>query len=367
MKKFFIVAGDPSADKYSANLMREIKALQADTTFIGIGGPEMIKEGLNAIAKISEVSVVGFWEVAKKYNFFKKLLNKCADILISEKIDGYIPIDYPGFNLRLAQFAKKDNIPIYYYIAPQLWAWGKNRANSFSNLTDKLFVVFPFEVDFFAQNNINATFVGHPLLDNPIFENNFNKFSERNNKIAFFPGSREQEIKKHLVLFDEIIKISKEKSYNFDFIIAKSHNISNYFYEKYQNYDNIEISENNLEIMSNSKLGIIKTGTSNLEAALCGLPYAMFYKTSYISYKISERLVNLPYISIVNILLNKKIINEFIQHNANAEQILKYLNQLNNNIEDYEKIQSYYKNIKKILGGSGASKRVAKEIVNSQK
>jgi lipid-A-disaccharide synthase len=365
LKKYLIVAGDPSADKYSANLMREIKLISPDTQFIGIGGPEMIVQGLLPLAKMSEVAVVGFWEVAKKYNFFKKLLNKCADILKIEHIDAFIPIDYPGFNIRLAKFARKLNIPVYYYIAPQLWAWGKNRAKNFSNLTDKLFVVFPFEVEYFAKNNISATFVGHPLLDNPIFAEDFKSFSQRNNKVAFFPGSRIQEVNKHLKLFSEILKISESKSYNFNFVIAKSSNIPIDLFSKFANNSKVEISDNNFEIMQNSSVGIIKTGTSNLEAALCGLPFGMFYKTSFLTYKIAENLVNLPYISIVNILLDKPVVREFIQQDAKPDLILSYIKNLFDNPSEYNEIQQNYNLIRKLLGGSGAAKRVASEIISN--
>lgn len=365
MKTYFIVAGDPSADKYSANLMQEIRNFEPSAKFIGIGGPEMIARGLEPLAKMNDVAVVGFWEVAKRYAFFKNLLNKCNEVLSSGKIDAFIPVDYPGFNIRLAKSAKKLGIPVYYYIAPQLWAWGKNRAKSLANLTDKLFVVFPFEVDYFASYGINATFVGHPLLDESIFSSKIKTLSERNNQIAFFPGSRNQEVKKHLSLLTKILEQNKIQNYNFDFVVAKSSNIPEHVFAEIARNPNVSISENNIEIMLNSSAGIIKTGTSNLEAALCGMPFGMFYKTSTLTFKIAEHLVNLPYISIINILSNKFVIPEFIQNDAKPDKILKFIQQIISNPTEYTKIQNEFEYIRKILGGGGAALCVAKHITDN--
>jgi len=363
LNKYLIVSGDPSGDIHSANLMRQIKILQPDSEFIGIGGQRMIAEGLQSIALMSDVAVVGFWEVAKKYSFFKNLLNQCVDILREGEIKAFIPVDYPGFNIRLASQSKKLGIPVYYYIAPQLWAWGKNRAKNLARVTDKLLVVFPFEVDYFSKFGINTVFVGHPLLDNQEFDCNIKTLSERTGKIAFFPGSRLQEIKKHLKLFSGLLEYNQKSDYNFNFVIAKSSNIPLPTFSEVSNLKNVEISDNSIEIMQNSTAGIIKTGTSNLESALCGMPFAMFYKTSLLTFKIAENLVNLPYISIVNILSNRFVINEFIQKDANPKKILDNIYKLVNNENEYSKIQNNFVQIRKLLGGSGASLRAAEIII----
>ncbi len=364
MKRFFIVAGDPSADRYSANLIREIKLRNPDTTFWGIGGDEMIKEGLISIAHISDVSVVGFWEVAKRYNFFKLLLKKSADILKENNIDAFIPVDYPGFNIRLAKIANKNNIPVYYYIAPQLWAWGKNRAKELQSIVEKLFVVFPFEAEYFSNFGINSIYLGHPILDNVEFNQEFKTYDQRNQNIAFFPGSRIQEVTKHIALLKSILDIN-DKKHKYNFVIAKSSNIPLSAFEMIADYSNVEISEDNIGIMQNSLAGIIKTGTSNLEAALCGLPFGMYYKTSFITYKIAEKLVNLPYISIVNILSNKFVVKEFIQKEANPVSILDYISGLIKDRETYEGIQSQFSELKELLGKGGATKKIAEEILRN--
>jgi lipid-A-disaccharide synthase len=365
LNKYLIVSGDPSGDIHAANLMREIKILAPDSRFYGIGGPNMISEGLYSIAEMSEVAVVGFWEVAKKYSFFKGLLDKCKDIIKKEKIDAFIPIDYPGFNIRLAEISKQLGIKVYYYIAPQLWAWGKNRAKKLAKVADKLMVVFPFEVEYFSKYGIETTFVGHPLLDNPDFSKPIKPFKDRNTRIAFFPGSRSQEVTKHLNLFNSIYEYNQTKNYNFEFIIAKSNNIPLDAFVDTIKFKKAIISEDNISIMQNSSAGIIKTGTSNLEAALCGLPFAMFYKTSYMTYNIARNLVNLPYISIINILSGKFVIKEFIQNDANPVAILDYIDFLVKNPDVYDEIQDNYNNIRKILGPESASKNTANIIVNN--
>ncbi|MDT3739074.1 MAG: lipid-A-disaccharide synthase [Candidatus Kapabacteria bacterium] len=362
MNKYLIVSGDPSGDIHAANLMHEIRQIQPDVEFIGIGGSRMISEGLVTIAKMSDVSVVGFWEVAKKYSFFKKLLNECIDILKNEKITAFIPVDYPGFNIRLAENSKKLGIPVYYYIAPQLWAWGKNRAKNLAKVTDKLLVVFPFEVEYFSKFGIDTTFVGHPLPDNHEYNREFKSFNQRNGKIAFFPGSRLQEVHKHLKLFKGLLDYNTEAGYGYEFVVAKSGNIPDSVFSELSANPNVELSEDNIGIMQNSSAGIIKTGTSNLEAALCGLPFAMFYKTSFLTFRIAEKLVNLPYISIINILFNKFVIREFIQNEANPKAILQYIHELINNRQEYSSLQNQFTLIRNILGGGGASRKAAEII-----
>ena len=194
-KRIFISAGEPSGDLHAARLMAEIKKIYPEIEFVGLGGNRMEAEGLRSIIPISELSVVGFWEVAKKYRFFKEVLNKCTEIISSGDIDLFIPVDYPGFNMRLAANAKKAKVPVVYYIAPQLWAWGKDRAKKLARVCDRLLVLFPFEEEYFSSFGINTTFVGHPLLDNSMFDEV--DPADKKNIIAFLPGSRIQEIKRH--------------------------------------------------------------------------------------------------------------------------------------------------------------------------
>lgn len=361
MPLIFISAGDPSGDIHAAHLMSKLKEIVRNVEFIGIGGEKMQAEGLQSIIPIQEISVVGFWEVLKKINIFRKLMSDCKNILSNQKIDLFLPVDYPGFNIKLAKFAKSQNISVAYYIAPQLWAWGKNRARKLS-VVDKLFVVFPFEVDFFKQFGINAEFVGHPLLDNPLLKEIPSDFSDRENIIALLPGSRQQEIENHLELFVQSAMLLKKTYPDFQIALARNANTNLDLYNSFLQDNNVLIEENSLELMKKAKIGIVKTGTSNLEAALAGMPFVMVYKTSVFSYILSKQLIDLEYISIVNILKNKVIIPEIIQKDANPQSISKSLIDLLSSQEKIRLIQSVYSEIRNTLGSANASETTAEKI-----
>lgn len=344
--------------------MLEITKLVRDTEFIGIGGKNMIAAGLESIAEMKDIAVVGFWEVLKKYNFFKRLLNESKNIIKSGQIDAFVPVDYPGFNIRLADFSKSSDVPVYYYIAPQLWAWGKNRAEKLKGAVDKLYVVFPFEVGYFRGFGIDAEFIGHPLLDDPSLSKNPPDYDKREKIIALMPGSRNQEVKKHTHLFSKTAQIIKKELPDYRIIIPKSANVETELYEEYSKIEkSIEYTDNSRELMLHSRAAVVKTGTSNLEAALCGLPFVMAYKTSYFNYLIGRSLVNMPYISMPNILLNREIINEYIQKEARPEVIANNVVKLTqkNYFEEYKK---EFEKIRKILGGSGANKLTAQKIIS---
>ena len=360
-KRIFISVGDPSGDIYAARLMKQLLQQNPNIEFIGIGGKEMEKLNFKSFVPMEKISVVGFWEVAKRYNFFKNLLNKCKNELKSNKVDLFLPMDYPGFNIRLSYFAKILNIPVVYFIAPQLWAWGKSRTQKLKDSIDKLLVVFPFEEKFFQKDGIDATFVGHPLLDDPRFsEINYNR---NNNIIALLPGSRLQEVKKHLSLFIKLI-LELNKMGDFKFAIAKSSNIDISHFAEISKIQNVEIWEDSIKLMKIAKIGVIKTGTSNLEAALCGMPFVMMYKTSTITYNLGKRLINLDYISLVNILQNKSVIPELIQSDANPQKIAKELLNLYNDENRIQSIIEEYKNIRNILGEFSSVEKVSEIVLN---
>lgn len=306
----FILAGEPSGDIHGANLMQDLKNLIPNINFIGIGGKNMQNEGLNSTVDIQEISVVGFSAVAKKYFFFKRLQKTCKHLLISQKIDLFLPIDYPGFNISLAKFAKSKNIPVYYYIAPQLWAWWSSRAKKLKGAVDKLLVILPFESDFFKTYGISAEYVGNPLLDEKIFQQPIKKFSERENIIAFFPGSREEEVRRNLIALTPLLLSIEKYLKQFQIVIAVSKNINKQVYLKHFtsiNFKNYLFTDNSRELMQKAKFGIIKTGTTTLEAGLLGLPFIMFYKASKTNYLIGKNLLNLSSVSLVNIILDKVV------------------------------------------------------------
>ncbi|MCC6845370.1 MAG: lipid-A-disaccharide synthase [Bacteroidetes bacterium] len=366
--KFLIVAGDPSGSIHAARLMREILVLAPDSSFYGIGGDDMIEAGLLPLAHTRDVGVVGFWEVAKRYFFFKRLLQTVADSIAEERPDAFIAVDYPGFNLRLAAEAKKAGIPVLYYIAPQLWAWGKNRAAELSRNVDLLLTVFPFETDFFSKLGIHSEFTGHPLLDGEAFRstegNGWNK-----RLIALLPGSRPQEVIRNLPIMLESATVFSERHPNFIFSIAKAPNIPRKIYEDIirkftlKKGLNIEFSDDSRLLLEAAYAGLVKTGTSTLEACLCNMPFAMMYRASLFSYYFGKIAVNTKFLAMPNILASKIIVREFIQEDATAANLADELTRLTFDEKTRHIQQDDFADIRRQLGGSGASRRAAGKIL----
>lgn len=363
-KKIFISAGEQSGDLHASKLMHELKLIYPDVQFFGIGGELMQKEGLYSLADIRETSAVGFWEVAKKIHYFWNLYNKCKELLIKENIRLFVPVDYPGFNIKLAGFAKLHNIKVLYYIAPQLWAWGKKRAIKLKEYVDKLLVVFPFEVEYFKSFQLDATFVGHPLLDNPEFQKEPLPFDKRQNLLAFLPGSREQELKRHFPIIKKIAGEIQKIKPDIRFGTSMPEHLKDTFINSDDIFNDFEFFQSSIDLMQKSIAGLIKAGTTNLEAALCGLPFALFYKTSVISYFFGKNLINLPYLSIVNILHQNKVIEEFIQSDIIAEKIASHIMCLIESREKYDFLQNKLLEIKEMIGNKGAAKKSAEIILD---
>lgn len=360
-KRIFISAGDPSGDIHAANMMRKLIELNPNVEFVGIGGPKMQELGLKPIVVFGKINVVGFWEVIKKYRFFKKLENKAKSIISDNSIDLVLLIDYPGLNIRLANFAKSNSKKVCYYIAPQLWAWGKNRAQKLADSVDKLLVVFPFEVDFFKQYGIDTNFVGHPLLDLDIFDIEQNNVKKKN-QVCLIPGSREQEVKQHLSLFSEIID---NYTGDFSFALSKSPFVNDEIYSDFKNnYPNVKLYENSRSAMKDSDFGIVKAGTSTLESALLGLPFFTIYKTSVTSYLLGKHLININFLSMPNILLDKNVVDEFIQSDATPSKINKMLERLENDSNYVQQMKSDFNKIRSMLGNKSACEQSASIIIS---
>ncbi len=362
--KVLMIAGEPSGDIHGAVLMKSLKNMCSNIEFIGIGGTRMAEEGLTSLVALEDISVIGFIEVLKRGKLFINLVKKCKSIISKENIDLFIPIDYPGFNIKIAKYAREKNIPVYYYIAPQLWAWGKSRWQKLKNVVTKLLVVFPFEEKYFSEKNIPVEFVGHPLLDNPEFESPTIDFKNRENIVAFFPGSRKQEVLKNLELFAETARELSQKISDYKFEFAVSANLSNSDFDLLKKYNfNYKLNNNSILLMKKAKVGVVKAGTSTLEAALLGMNMIMAYKTSWTHYYIGKKIINLDYISLPNILLNKKIVDEYIQKDVSCGSLASKIIYMLKNSEFCEEQQDEYRNIRELLGNGGASEKAAKIIL----
>ena len=368
--KYYIIAGEASGDLHGSNLINEIIKIDSEAEIRGWGGNKMKKAGAKIIKHYKELAFMGFYEVMVNLRTILNNINFCKKDILNFNPDKIIFIDYPGFNLRIAKWAKSDknNFKTYYYIAPQIWAWNENRIHEIKKYINYLYVILPFEKDFFEiKHNFPVKYLGHPLLDSI---KNFTKigntdFIKKNNiqskkpNIAILPGSRKQEIKKILSIMVDII----DDFTDYQFIIAAAPNIEISYYKNIIKNKNVIIIKNQTyQILSMSKAAIVTSGTATLETAILKVPQVVCYKSSLLSFLLAKIFIKIKFISLVNLIMNKEIVKELIQNNCTKQNITKELK----NILDLNKrkdILIKYDQLISKLGSSGSSKRIAIDIV----
>ena len=357
--KYYIITGESSGDVHAANLVSEIKLLDKKSDIRAWGGQRLSNENVSIAKDIKKTSFMGFWNVIKNLNQIRRNLNFCKKDIISFSPDALILVDYPGFNLKIAEFAKRKKIKVYYYISPKVWAWNSSRINKIKSFVDTLFIIFPFEVDFYSKFNINAIYVGNPLLDE--IKKNKNKLSLKVTKpiIALLPGSRLQEITNILPAMLSVVDYFSE----YQFVVAANDIIDLNVYNRIIKNKNVSIVVGETYgLLKNSKYALVASGTATLEAALFNVPQIVCYKTSYFSYLIAKLLIKTKYISLVNIILNRLVVKELIQNNLNSKRLK---NELELMMKNSGRIKNYYSQIRKKLGEKCASKKVAEIITSS--
>ena len=360
---YYIIAGEASGDLHGSNLIKELKKLDAEANFRCWGGDLMKAEGACLVKHYRELAFMGFTEVLFNLRTIFKNIIFCKKDILQNLPNVLILIDYPGFNLRIAEFAKTIGLKVFYYISPQIWAWKESRIHKIKRVVDKMFVILPFEKEFYQGFNYPVDFVGHPLLDAiGDTENSINKLSVKNEKpiIALLPGSRKQEITKILP-----IMLMMEKHYsNFQFIIAgaPSHTIE--FYQPFISNTEVQIVFNQTyQLLKIAKAALVTSGTATLETALLGVPEVVCYKGGAISFGIAKQLIKVKYISLVNLIMDEEIVKELIQSDFNEFNLKAELNNLLNH-ETRNKILSNYSLLSAKLGGPGASKKTADLMIN---
>ncbi len=368
--KLMIIAGEVSGDLIGASLISELKKLDAGLTIFGIGGDKMREQGMNILYHINKMAFLGFTEVVKHLPFIKKVQADLLAVAKKEEIKNVVLIDYPGFNLNIAKKLKKNGMKIIYYISPQLWAWGSRRMKKIKRLVNKMLVVFPFEEKLYNSNNVDVEFVGHPLVDRIneyqflSKEELFSKFDLDGSKelLLLMPGSRKHEVEK---LFPQIIKAAKNlvDEFNLQIVIAGSSNIDeNLFYELSGQSDSKVITGYTYDLMKYAKFGIVKSGTSTLEAGYFALPMIIVYKISRLTYLIVKKLIKVSKIGMVNILLEDNVVPELIQNDVSEENIYASGKKILNDKEHYNSVKVKLNKVKDKLGNEGASARAAKQI-----
>jgi len=370
-KKLMIITGEVSGDLIGAALVKELKSLKPHLNIIGIGGDKMREEGIELIYHSDQMAFLGFIEVVKHLPFIRKVQKKLIDVIKDEEIKHVVLIDYPGFNLSIAKKLKPFGVKVIYYVSPQIWAWAKGRIKKVKKYVDKMLVVFPFEVEFYGKENINVEYVGHPLVERVSSYKFLNKdefyakFKLEIDKgiLIVMPGSRKQEVKE---IFPEAIKAAGKLANKFTLqvVVARSKNIDEeYLRQISDNEKFVSIEDHNYELMKYSRFGIIKSGTSTLEAGYFSLPMVIVYKTSSLTYLIGKQLVKLDRIGMVNILLNEIVVPELIQNDASGENIFKEASNILSDNQIYEDMKLRLGEVKNKLGGEGASEKAARSIL----
>ncbi|MFQ5454160.1 MAG: lipid-A-disaccharide synthase [Candidatus Zixiibacteriota bacterium] len=363
-KTVFLSAGDISGDNAASKLVFSLKKLNPNLNFFGLGGNKLKKLGQYQLAEPEELAVIGFWEVAKRYLFFRKLLKLCLCEIKNKKPAVVILVDYPGFNLRLAKLIKGLGIPIIYYISPQIWAWGQKRVKEIKKNIELMLLILPFEEQFYHNSGVNNIFVGHYLLEE-IPSEYISSSAPSNGSLTLMPGSRPQEIEQMLPPMLKAAKLFKKKCGGRIIITGvKSFNHYHKYLELYKS-EKIEINyDNPLETIYNSTMVLVSSGTATLETAIIGRPMVVVYKTGFLTYHIARMLVKLDNISLVNLILNEKVVPELIQNDVNSENMFFELEKLYNDKSYYNSIKLKLNKIPELLGGKGASERAAKLIIS---
>lgn len=365
--KYYIISGEASGDLHGSNLMKALLEKDENAEIRFWGGDLMQQVGGTLVKHYRDLAFMGFAEVVMNLGTILKNIKHCKEDVLKFKPDVLILIDYPGFNMRIAEFAKKQGIKTHYYISPQIWAWKENRIKKIKRDVDEMSVILPFEKDFYEEkHNFPVHFVGHPLIDAianrfQIDEQAFREKYKLTNKpiIALLPGSRKQEIKKMLSI---MLKMA-DKFHDYEFVIAGAPSQDYEFYEQFMNEENVQfISNKTYELFSISYAAIVTSGTATLEAALFKVPEIVCYKTSWISYQIGKRLVNLKYISLVNLIMDKEVVKELIQNEFNEQNLEAELHKILEGKHRDLMFENYF-DLERKLGGKGASRKVAELIV----
>lgn len=367
--KYYLIAGEASGDLHASNLMLALKKEDPEAEFRFWGGDLMQEAGGTLVKHYRELAFMGFIEVIANLRTILKNIKICKEDILEYKPDTIIFIDYPGFNMRIAKWAKELKLSTQYYISPQIWAWKENRISAIKRDVDEMYVILPFEKEFYEEkHHFPVHFVGHPLLDaiakkEIVDEDKFRKEHHLDNRpiIALLPGSRKQEISKMLETMLSITDDFKE----YQFVIAGAPSQDPEFYKPFIKKKNVHLVMNRTyDVLSLSTAALVTSGTATLETALFKVPEVVCYKGSTISYQIAKRVVDLDYISLVNLIMDKEVVTELIQKDFNSKRLKEELNKILKSDHRQTIFESYFE-LERKLGGAGASQKTARLIYKS--
>lgn len=367
--KYYIIAGEASGDLHASNLMQALLDKDPDAEFRFWGGDLMEKVGGTLVKHYRELAFMGFWEVLTNLKTIFKNIAFCKTDIADFQPDALIFIDYPGFNMRIAKWAKIQGLATHYYISPQIWAWKENRIKAIKRDVDHMYVILPFEKEFYEKkHDFKVHFVGHPLLDQ-IEKRKEISFDDFKNKhqlddkpiIALLPGSRKQEISKMLSVMLSVV----EDYPHYQFVIAGAPSQDEEFYKSVVPTSKVKLIQNDTyNLLSKSHAALVTSGTATLETALFNVPEVVCYKGSFISYWIAKQIVKLDYISLVNLIMDREVVKELIQTEFTTKHLKLELDKILDP-NGRQKMLEDYNALKTKLGGVGASQNTAELIVNS--
>jgi lipid-A-disaccharide synthase len=374
--KYYLIAGEASGDLHGSNLMKELKKVDTSADFCFFGGDMMQAQGGKLVKHYRELAFMGFVEVLANIRTISRNFDLCKSEILKFAPDVIILIDYAGFNLRIAEFAKASGIKVYYYISPKIWAWNQSRAKKIKAYVDKMFVIFPFEIDFYKKLDYPVEFVGNPLLDalepHLAEKDSFEKFISENGLstkpiVGLLAGSRKQEIKRMLPV---MIEASKKYTKDFQFVIAGAPGVEPEFYKALMKDTQIPILfGKTYPILQHAHTAMVTSGTATLETALFAVPEVVCYRIQggKLVWDLFRRFIKVKWVSLVNLVMNREVILELLQHKFDVPNLQLELDKLLFNDEYRQKMKENYAALRKIMGGSGASARSARIIYDSLK
>ncbi|OZI08080.1 lipid-A-disaccharide synthase [Siphonobacter sp. BAB-5385] len=360
--KYFLIAGERSGDLHGSNLIKGIRQHDASAIIQCWGGEDMEAAGAELLHHYRDSAFMGFWEVAKNLSTIRRQMKECKAQILAFQPDVLILIDYAGFNLRMATFAKQHGIRTFYYISPKVWAWNQKRALKIKRVVDRMFCIFPFEVDFFRKFDYEVDYVGNPLLDaidsftpDPDFRTK-NQLDSRP-IIALLPGSRVEEVRRML---PKMLSVRSQFP-DYQFVVAKVSNLSETLYETSVS-DVSFVTNASYDLLTVAHAALVTSGTATLETALFNVPEVVCYEANGLSYHIAKRLIRVPYISLVNLIANQEVVKELIQHDLTTEQIAQELQKIVQGTSR-EKMLRQYQDLHEKMGETGASERAGRRMV----
>ncbi|HKG05570.1 MAG TPA: lipid-A-disaccharide synthase [Pedobacter sp.] len=362
--KYYLVAGEASGDLHGANLMKALKQEDTEAGFRFYGGDKMQAEGGELKKHYSEMAFMGFTEVILNLRTILRNMKACKADVVAYRPDVLILIDFPGFNLKIADFAKRNGIPVAYYISPKVWAWNQKRVLKIKRIVDHMFCILPFEVDFYEKWGMQVDYVGNPLLDAIAQFSPDSEFKKRYGLedkpvIALLPGSRKQEIER--LLPDMLSVVASFPDHHF--VVAAAPSFNEAYYSQFMNSENITlIFAQTYDLLYVADAAVVASGTATLETALFHVPQVVVYRGGAISVAIARMLVNIKFISLVNLIMDKKVVTELIQEDCNKEQIGTNLQQVLQGQSRADMLLDY-RELSEKMGESGASERTAKLII----